>query len=68
MDGDMTVPKDDAQPDPAVPDVPARPAEPARRPYVTPALVTYGDVVALTESAGFSGNSDGGKGLRRRTR
>jgi hypothetical protein len=69
MEADMTVPKDDEQAGPAAPPTaPASPGDAARRPYATPALVIYGDVVALTESAGNSGRSDGGKGFRRRTR
>ncbi len=64
----MTVPKDDVPVEPFDPAGPAAPVEPARRPYATPGLVTYGDVVTLTESVGNSGKSDGGKGFRRRTR
>ncbi len=68
MESDMHAPEDDATADPTDRVEPVTPAGPARRPYVKPALVTYGDVVALTESRGFFGKADGGRLLRRRTR
>jgi hypothetical protein len=65
MESEMNAPEDTTTADPTDP---ATPAAPPRRPYAKPVLVTYGDVVTLTESVGFSGKSDGGKGFRRRTR
>jgi hypothetical protein len=36
--------------------------EPARKPYETPRLEVYGDIRAVTDSVGMTGNLDGGAG------
>lgn len=47
----------------------SRESAPPKKPYTAPALVTWGSLRDITQSVGWSGNSDGGKGKQpRRTR
>jgi hypothetical protein len=39
----------------------------AKKPYTAPALVEWGTLRDLTQSAGTSGSADGGKGTRKKT-
>ena len=42
---------------------------PAKKPYAAPALVTWGTLRDITQSQGWQGNNDGGKGKQpKRTR
>jgi len=34
--------------------------QPTKKPYVTPTLTTYGDVLRITKAVGMSGDFDGG--------
>lgn len=43
-------------------------AEHKKRPYEPPALVVWGTLRDITQSVGFNGANDGGRGSRRRTR
>lgn len=46
-----------------------RETSPAKKPYSTPVLVTWGTLRDITQAVGATGNSDGGKGKQpRRTR
>ncbi|CAN5868049.1 hypothetical protein BH11PSE3_BH11PSE3_08140 [soil metagenome] len=56
--------------DPRSPDSTDRSSEqtPAKQPYAAPVLVTWGTLRDITQSVGSSGNSDGAKKGRTRTR